>query len=671
MTFVLCSKNTAEASISNIPYQTYSFGLRGDLVNTATAYEGTFILNSGFSNPEDIFIYSELIDEEKHEYIDHIYIADTGNKRVYKYIPKSKTEFEIGVGILENPTGIFVDQNQDIYVADSKLKKVFWFNQAGELIKTYDKPDEPLFGEDSPYQPRKVIVNAKKNVYVLTEGGSNGIIQMDSNGDFLGYYGVNKVQVSLAFYINRMFMSKEQREMFASLVPKTTTNFAVDQKGLIYTVIENEYVNPIKKLNLEGNNVLTGMFLWDPHYQDIFVGMDGLIYTVSNNEMAPAVISVLDRQGNLLFVFGERKTGSIKIGEFDNPVGIATDSNGDIWVLDKFGGNVQVFTKTEFANMVITAINQYNASNYEEAEVLFKEVVRQNAMFGLAHSSLGKLYKRDNNFEQALESYKIANNRNGYSDVYWELRDQWIANNIVYLILFIVGFYVSLKIFKNNRHKFTKYNEFINNIKKKKIYHELNLLKRILKDPLDVVYEIKFRQSVRIRTACILYIVFVFLNIICDYFIKGYLFSGQNDEVVLSYEILKWLIPLILIGVANHLINSLQSGEGFYRDIFIGIIYAFAPIFIFKLPLDIISNVLTYNETFIFNLAYLIMYIWTIINVILVIKEINNYKFFQLLINLVLTVFTMLIIIVLYLVINVLTNQLLSFLSGIIQEVFN
>src|SRR5690554_2478597 len=152
----LIQNQKVNASVSNIPYPTFSFGLHGELVNTATAYEGTFILNKGFENPSDIYIDSQ----------DNVYIADNG--RIFKYNPTTKEELSIGVDILESPQGVFVDNEFNIYVADSKLNQVLLFDEEGELIKVYGRPDEILFGEDSAYKPLKVLVAKKKNVYVIT-----------------------------------------------------------------------------------------------------------------------------------------------------------------------------------------------------------------------------------------------------------------------------------------------------------------------------------------------------------------------------------------------------------------------------------------------------------------------------------------------------------------------
>src|SRR5690554_660243 len=89
--FFLCQPmSKVEAQIADVPYNTYSIGLRGELVHTATAYESTFILNRGFNSPDDIYIDDQ----------DVVYIADTGNGRIFIYNPKTRESRTIGEGIL-------------------------------------------------------------------------------------------------------------------------------------------------------------------------------------------------------------------------------------------------------------------------------------------------------------------------------------------------------------------------------------------------------------------------------------------------------------------------------------------------------------------------------------------------------------------------------------------
>lgn len=646
--------------ISNVPYSTYTMGSDGEFVRTANAYEGTFVLNKGFQNPEDIFIKNDLV-----------YVADTGNSRIYIYNIETTESDEITHDLLQEPTGLFVTDEGIIYVADATSNMVLVFNQAHELIQQIGRPTEPLFGDASIYEPRKVAVDLRGNVYVVSEAGINGIIQLDSSGAFLGFFGINKVDITIQLLIRRALMSAEQKEQFASLTPKSTTNISIDKQGIVYTVIKNEYSTPLKKLNIEGNNILDGISVIDPNYEDITVDEFGNIYTVSQGTETRGVIGVHDSFGNLLFKFGSQEINSMRIGEFAGVTGIAVDHYGDIWVLDGNGNNVQVFSKTEFASSVLTGIELYRIGKYDESAVYFQEIIRQNSLFALAHSRLGKYYERNEDFEQALSSYRIANNKEGYSTAYWEVRDAWISTNLLWILITIASVAVAYKVFSKTKaydgyiERKQTFNQKLGNYK---LIQELKLILNLFKHPIDTVYDIKFKQKIRVRTAIGLYIAFILINILSNYYIKGFLFRADIKDMVFTYEVLKWSVPLLLFGLANYLISTLQNGEAFYRDIFIGTIVAFIPFFVFKIPLDILSNFMTYNEAFIINFGYMIMISWSVILLLIILKDLNNFKFSELIGNLLLTLFVMIIIIILYLIISILSQQLFDFIIGIIKE---
>ena len=114
------------------PYKTYTQGPNG-LVLTQTAYEptGTLVLNTELNNPEDILIKNN-----------YIYIADSGNKRVLKTNYNGEVVLEINN--LGNPTGIDVDNEDNIFVADRQLRTIIKFNNLGEEVQRYNRPTEPL-----------------------------------------------------------------------------------------------------------------------------------------------------------------------------------------------------------------------------------------------------------------------------------------------------------------------------------------------------------------------------------------------------------------------------------------------------------------------------------------------------------------------------------------------
>jgi hypothetical protein len=106
--------------------------------------------------------------------------------------------------------------------------------------------------------------------------------------------------------------------------------------------------------NVNGVNILTGNAFYTPSYSDIWVDENGFIYTVDQEENG--VISVIDPEGNLLFKFGNTKTGSVNIGQFDKASGVSVDSKGNIWVTDSSTNSIQVFMRTEYANVVMNAL---------------------------------------------------------------------------------------------------------------------------------------------------------------------------------------------------------------------------------------------------------------------------------------------------------------------------
>ena len=649
----------ARDELSNSPYNTYSVGLEGELTESPLAYEGIDVVSLDFVKPQDLHIDGNVA-----------YIADSGAKVVFRYDIATKEVVLIGKDVLSGPSGVTTDKDGNIYVADTDNKEVFKFDSTYNLIKTYERPTEALFGEESQFRPTKVVVDRNENLYITSIGNSNGIIQLNNEGEFMGYFGPNNVNLTVELFLRRLVLSKEERETYASLSPKATTNLAIDNKNIVYTIIEGESGISLKKYNISGTNVLAKDSFFSSTYQDITVDKNGFIYTVSLEN--DGVVQVMDPEGTLLFTFGNTKTNSTMLGEFGRASGIAIDDSNNIWVLDSDSKCIQIFRKTEFAQTVVDAIMAYNEGRYDDATAYYNEVIRLNATFVSAYIGLGKIYQRLENYDLAKEYFRLSNYKSGYSEVYWEIRDNWFNHNLVWIIILVLVI-VILNIFKvwrrlwNLTHiDLTSLKEKINNVR---FVQELKYLFKILKKPADVFYDIKYGLKIRQRTAWIVFLIFILINILGDYFVRGYLFrTTEATNVNFAFELLRWGLIILLCVIGNFLISTLQSGEGFFRDIFIGTIFSFAPIIIFKLPVDLISNFLTYNEGYIYKILNAALWIWSIINLILMIKEIHNYKLGEFILNVILTFVAVIIMVLLYLVLYILAMQLIEFIIGLIKE---
>ena len=117
------------------PYTTWAQGPGGWLTMTQDAYSPAAEVDLPISAAEEMVVMPDGT----------LYIADTGNGRIVRL-----ENFEIvatyGEDVLEGPTGLFVDEEGVVYVADAKLNKVFIFDADGTLLKEIGRPTEPLFG---------------------------------------------------------------------------------------------------------------------------------------------------------------------------------------------------------------------------------------------------------------------------------------------------------------------------------------------------------------------------------------------------------------------------------------------------------------------------------------------------------------------------------------------
>lgn len=101
------------AVFADASYWTETQGPNGKFVSTQTAFEPSDVLIYSVKNPEGICI-------DKNTGI--MYIADTGNSRIL--VVKDKVELKsIGENILQSPSGVFVNDEGQVYVADYGKKR--------------------------------------------------------------------------------------------------------------------------------------------------------------------------------------------------------------------------------------------------------------------------------------------------------------------------------------------------------------------------------------------------------------------------------------------------------------------------------------------------------------------------------------------------------------------
>lgn len=657
----------------SVPYETLTSGPEGTLVPTQTAYMPASRIaiasesQAGFNSPEDM-----VVDEEA----GRVYVADTGNKRIVVTDLSGNVITTIGEGLLEQPTGLAINGN-NLFVCDktNRLVYIYEFDSgSGEyaLVHEIDRPDNPLVGTNTPYVPTKITVDSRGNMYIVSEGCVSGLMQVNMEGEFVGYVGANETTASFISVLQNLFFSEDQKNTFLA-APRSPTNVAIDSRGLVYTVTNNANSNTVKKLNTLGNSIMSPSRNFQTTYAVSIDDSDN-IYSVQTD----GYITVFDSEGNLLFRFGGTSNDE-RFGSLSNPVAISALANGRIMVLDKNYNMVITYSRTEFADLVFSAVDYYKDGLYLEGEDLWNEVLRYNSNFILAYKALARASMRRGDYDTALLQFEYAEDRDGYSESYWQIRNDWLEENLVWVfcvIIALIAVVVAVKIINKKKPQVfapvKKATAKIGDAHIKNVYFfkEVKHIKRFCRSTQDAVYEIKYHDAASVWTAAILFVWFIVLQIL-SVVVKGYLFNSATVYNTNGWNmVLVTILVFLLLVLCNYFVSTVTDGEGKLKYCFISFVYAISPYLIMALPVFILSNFLTYNESVVYYFCEIVMYGWCAICIFRAIMELHDYSFWKTVKNILLTIFAFAMVLLFAVVLRMLFAQLFGYIGAIFEEVF-
>lgn len=374
-----------------------------------------------------------------------------------------------------SPYGLFVDEDDMLYIADKDNDRVIAAYQDNGILKVkqiYIRPTSDVYDSSVTFNPRKVVIDKAKNVYVCIKSITQGAVVFAEDGSFNGYYGANSVQATAEVLANafwKLVMSREQVQKMRRAVPVEFANFDIDSDGFIYTVTEVKSVTTdvVKKINPAGNNIFTKLGYTDYSYGDYAqYYYNGQTYKASITDIEVAddgIIDLLDfttgrvfqydDECNLLFIFGG--TGDQK-GTFTS-VNAVESKDDRVYVLDGRKASITVFKQTEFGSIVHKAIELFNKGKYEEAREPWEEVMRRDANYWFAYIGIGNAYLNAGDYETAMD-YFYYNSRGGYNQAFKGFRMDFIRDNfniiITVVLIIIVALIVLIQI--NKRRKLKK-----------------------------------------------------------------------------------------------------------------------------------------------------------------------------------------------------------------------
>lgn len=640
------------------PYTTWAIGPGGYLLPTQDAYTPLDQIDLPVAAPEAMFYAPD----------GYLYVADTGNSRILRLDAQYQVVAELGKDHLQSPTGLFVDDSGTLYVADAGRNMVVILDKQGNLIREFGKPTEPLFGSQRDFLPRKIAVDVRKNLYVVSEGSVDGLVMMNTDGHFIGYFGANTADMSLKMILQRLFLSKEQLDQFIKNEAASPSNLAIDAQSLVYTITAGTSSDQsIRKFTISGKNLIKSVF-GSRTFRAVTVSKDGLMVAVDAN----GSIFEYTLGGTLLFTFGGKDRGEQRLGLLSNPTGIQRVGS-DLVVLDKDKNAIVVYRTTEFARTVHDGVRLYMDGFYAEAKPYFDRVLNYNGLFIMAYQAIADAYFKAGDYPNALQAYRLAEDRNGYSETFWELRNAVLQRSLANVITLLFIGWVGLGAFnqlERRRHWLDPVRRRLVALRQVRLINDFLFMFRFIRQPADSFYYIKQNERGSLRFAFLIYAWVLVVRILTLY-VTGFVFSPYSAgwQIEVETEIVVTVGLFLLWNAANYLVSTISDGEGRLRHVIIGSAYSLFPYALFALPIALLSNVLTLNEQFVYSFSAQLVWVWTGLMLVIMVREVHNYSVSETARNVLTTLFTMAMFLLAGYILYVLFSQLWEFVSAISREV--
>ena len=352
--------------------------------------------------------------------------------------------------ILKNPEGLFVhSDNQEIYIADTGNERIVVIDENDYSFKRAITRPDNMVGQTN-FKPSKIAVDKLDRIYIVVQSGFEGIIELNSEGEFKRYFGVNKPKVNLIDYFWRKHASEEQKAKMTKILAPSFNNIDIDSEGFIYaTTFDASATDKVFRLNPKGENILRdeGYFpvIGDINIEDIknsikppesqFVDIAVTDYgTYAVLDRNNGRIFIYNFDGELLNIFG--KKGFLQ-GEFSEPTSI--DWIGDnLIVTDKQLKRAFVFKPTELGSLMLNANKAYYNGKWDESTELLKEAVKLNSNLEVAYNSIGKSYLLEEDYETAMYYFDLSKNKQYYSKAFNGYRSIWIQENFSLIFAFML-----------------------------------------------------------------------------------------------------------------------------------------------------------------------------------------------------------------------------------------
>ena len=612
-----------------------------------------------------------------------MYIADTENNRIVVIDNVGQTEQSVKIidrfisdgktDGFNTPSGIFVDSQGNLFVSDTNNARVVKLSPQGELLQIVCAPNDEILQEDFVFKPTKLVVDAYNQMYIISSGYNAGLMEFDPSGTYTQSMGAPQVVKSLIDQFWQSFQTKAQRERTKNYVPTEYSNVSIDSEGFLFVTTSayddssGSEPTPLRKLNAKGLDVLNRVenpigdaiksgetYKGNSTFSDVCMLDYGDFAVLDQNR---GRVFVYNSVGELLYQFGGpgSVSGAIQLG-----VAIGYyDSH--YYVLDASKMQVTVFELTEYGKLLSGVAKARQEIDFETEEALWEQILSRNVNCSMAMRGLGNAAYKAKNMELAMEYYKLAGDREGYSKAYAFVRRSWIEDNVWVICLVIAGIVAVSIMLSRNKNRIDKFISQRPNIK------ALLYAGHCATHPMDGFWCLKREKCGNVLSATVLILLCMLVNVVTSLG-TGFIFNQTDLEKYSIFSVLYIVAAVALWTICQWCVTTLMNGEGRFKDIYISTCYATLPYTIINVFALLLSQVLLKNEGDFYYVLVSLAMIWMVFLLVCSVKQTHDFSIGKTLVAILIILIVILLIIFISMLILALSQQLFDFIGDLISE---
>jgi tetratricopeptide (TPR) repeat protein len=512
-----------------------------------------------------------------------------------------------------------------IYVKPAGDHFIWIYNIRGDLLERL-----PLKVPANSFMVYTDIAVDQRGYVYLLESGALRVDVFDTEGNNCG-----------------IFTSSGHRD---NQLPGLLESIFIDNQGSLYCLVKIPGIDKsqIVKYSYQGRKLATFPQYPEHLYANIYVDQYQNLFAVAPAE---SLVDKFDLRGR-------------KICWFQTPCqsGLAVDHAGQVYLdSGKNGAITRMYPTT-----VIQWIDAGNAAlldeSWEVAERHFKRAQVLDNQLDYIHSILGEVYFRQHRWNEAMDEFKYLKDNWRYSQTLTQFRNTLLLNYwpLIIVILLMAGFGI-IKLFSYARAR---------QAKPSSAWRHLSFISVIWRP--SAALQTKSRSMSPV-TAVLIIIIFVIIHYLSR--------IGTNPIFTGERQILSWVIfgrSLFLIGalifiwsLTAYKVGELFYGLASYTHILNSTAICLVPMIAGEPVLALLSHLLTFDEFWIYQWLYYLLFSWTVILVFNKIRLTEDFSWSKALgVGLINLASTALFIVFLSFMMGV-NQQLISFLTDVYKEIYN